>query len=289
LIKPVGVSLYHFSDAKNSAAFRGKDSKEYESLLIGKKILVAEDNDVNQKVIRHVLQKAGGKVDVANHGLEAIAFLKESTDYDIIIMDLQMDEMDGYAATRYIRSVMRLTIPIIAMTATALKGEREKCIEAGMNDYLSKPFDFTFLYKRISLLLNIEPISDNTFEADKLTTHSLFDLSLLEEMDDNEYISEVLTIFLTNTPDRLEDLLAACKAHQFVDVYKTAHKLKSSVGLLKANDLLGVMKQLEDNGKAEKVEGLVELAQHAIEEFKKIEPPLKEHLKNIQTGLGTPV
>jgi len=74
-----------------------------------------------------------------------------------------------------------------------------------------------------------------------------------------------------------------------VDVYKTAHKLKSSVGLLKANVLLGVMKQLEDNGKAEKVEGLVELAQQAIEEFKKIEPPLKEHLKNIQTGLGTPV
>ncbi|MEJ7823158.1 MAG: PAS domain S-box protein, partial [Chitinophagaceae bacterium] len=280
---------YHFSDAKISAAFIGKDSKEYESLLIGKKFLVAEDNDVNQKVIRHVLQKAGGKVDVANHGLEAIAFLKESTDYDIIIMDLQMDEMDGYAATRYIRSVMRLTIPIIAMTATALKGEREKCIEAGMNDYLSKPFDFAFLYKRISLLLNVEPISDNTFEADKLNTHSLFDLSLLEEMDDNEYISEVLTIFLTNTPDRLEDLLAACRAHQFVDVYKTAHKLKSSVGLLKANDLLGVMKQLEDNGKAEKVEGLVELAQQAIEEFKEIEPPLKEHLKNIQTGLGTPV
>jgi CheY-like chemotaxis protein len=115
---------------------------------------------VNQKVIRHVLQKAGGKVDVANHGLEAIEFLKESTDYDIIIMDLQMDEMDGYAATRHIRNVMRLTIPIIAMTATALKGEREKCIEAGMNDYLLKPFDFAFLFKRISLLLNVEPISE---------------------------------------------------------------------------------------------------------------------------------
>ncbi len=151
---------YHFSDAKKSAVFIAKDSKAYESLLTGKKFLVVEDNDVNQKVIRHVLQKAGGKVDVANHGLEAIEFLKESTDYDIIIMDLQMDEMDGYAATRHIRNVMRLTIPIIAMTATALKGEREKCIEAGMNDYLLKPFDFAFLFKRISLLLNVEPISE---------------------------------------------------------------------------------------------------------------------------------
>ncbi|HEV8079167.1 MAG TPA: PAS domain S-box protein [Chitinophagaceae bacterium] len=280
---------YNYSDSKNSISFIGKNSKEHQSLLKGKKILVAEDNDVNQKVIRHVLQKAGGIVDVANHGLEAIAFLKESTKYDIIIMDLQMDKMDGYAATRYIRSVLKLSIPIIAMTATALKGEKEKCMEAGMNDYVSKPFDFQFLYNRISLLLNVKHMSDTKVTIEKSGSGNLFDLSLLEEMDDNEYIAEVLTIFLKNTPERLDELREACISNQFIEVHKTAHKLKSSIGLLKANDLLNVMKKLEENGKAEKSEGLVALAELAIHEYKKLETPLQENLKNIQTAIASAV
>ncbi len=273
---------YNYSDAKNSTSFIGKNPKEHQSLLKGKKILVAEDNDVNQKVIRHVLQKAGGIVDVANHGLEAIAFLKESTEYDLIIMDLQMDEMDGYAATRYIRSVLKLSIPIIAMTATALKGEKEKCIEAGMNDYVSKPFDFPFLYNRIRFLLNAKPISDTKVTIEKQGNERLFDLSLLEEMDDNQYVAEVLAMFLENTPERLTELREACVSNQFIEVHKTAHKLKSSIGLLKANDLLSVMKKLEEMGKAEIKEGLVALAESAIEEFKKLEAPLKGHLKLLE-------
>ncbi len=266
---------YNYKQADSSSLFIDKDSKEYRSLLKGKKFLIVEDNEVNQKVTRHVLQQAGGTADVANHGLEAIALLEKNPDYDVIIMDLQMPQMDGYAATRYIRSVLKLSIPIIAMTATALKGEKEKCMEAGMNDYVSKPFDFQFLYNRISLLLNVKPMSDTKVTIDKSDSGNLFDLSLLEEMDDNEYIAEVLTIFLKNTPER--------------EVHKTAHKLKSSIGLLKANDLLNVMKKLEENGKAEKSEGLVALAELAIHEYKKIETPLQENLKNIQTVIASAV
>ena len=151
---------YNYSKTNNPLFFTGKDLKNYRSLLNGKRFLVAEDNEVNQKVIRHVLQKAGGIVDIANNGLEAISFLKKSKDYDLIIMDLQMPEMDGYEATRYIRNEMNLSIPIIAMTASALKGEKSKCLEIGMNDYLSKPFDFSFIYKRISMLLGDIPDSD---------------------------------------------------------------------------------------------------------------------------------
>ncbi|MEO6188173.1 MAG: PAS domain S-box protein, partial [Ginsengibacter sp.] len=132
---------YGYSNKANDPLFLpGKTVKDYSSLLRDKKFLVAEDNEVNQKVICHVLQKAGGTVDVANNGLEAVSLLKENADYCLIIMDLQMPEMDGYAATKYIRNVMKLTIPIVAMTASALKGEKSKCIAIGMNDYLSKPF-----------------------------------------------------------------------------------------------------------------------------------------------------
>ena len=234
-------------------------------------------------------KKQEGIVDIANNGLEAVSFLKKSKDYNLIIMDLQMPEMDGYEATKYIRNEMNLSIPIIAMTASALKGEKSKCIEIGMNDYLSKPFDFSFLYKRISLLLGDTPVSDPVAVIEKPGNENLFDLSLLEEMDDNEYLSEILTIFLNNTPNELNELKRACISNKFDAVYKMAHKLKGSAGLLKANFLLNVLIKIEETAKAEKNDGLVKLAELANEEYKKIEIPLKEHLRNIQAELRVAV
>jgi len=197
-----------------------------------------------------------------------------------------MPEMDGYEATSYIRNEMNLSIPIIAMTASALKGEKSKCLEIGMNDYLSKPFDFAFIYKRISMLLSDSPVSDGAHVVEELAIESLFDLSLLREMDDNEYSSEILTIFLDNTPTELNELKRACIAHKFETAGQTAHKLKSSTGLLKINRLLHVLIEIEACVKAEKTGTLEKLAEMAIEEYKKVEIPLKEHLRNIQEGLS---
>jgi signal transduction histidine kinase len=123
---------------------------EYNQLLAGKNVLVAEDNEINQKLIEFVLRKAGGAVTIANNGEEAVQFLQQNNrPYDLIIMDLQMPKMDGYATTYYIRHNLRLTTPIIAMTATAMKDEQWQCLHAGMNDYMTKPFEFADLYKRI--------------------------------------------------------------------------------------------------------------------------------------------
>ena len=280
---------YNYCKNENQIFFAGKDVNTYRSLLKGKKFLVAEDNLVNQKVITHVLQKAGGIVDIANNGLEAVGFLKISTDYNLIIMDLQMPEMDGYAATKYIRNVMNLSIPIIAMTASALKGEKSKCIAMGMNDYLSKPFDFAFIYKRISMLLGEIPVTICNEKIENQNNENLFDLCLLQEMDDNEYLADILTIFITNTPYELNELQKACTADEYNVVYTMAHKLKSSTGLLKANGLLNVLIKIEAAAKAEKNNGLVKLAKQANEEYKKIEIPLQEYLKNIRTELGIAV
>jgi CheY-like chemotaxis protein len=126
---------------------------DYSQCLAGRRFLVAEDNEVNQKLVDHVLRKGGGAVELAGNGEEAIQLLRQGNSYDLIIMDLQMPVMDGYAATRCIREELRLSTPIIAMTATAMVGEQLRCLEAGMNGYMTKPFEFAELYKTINALL----------------------------------------------------------------------------------------------------------------------------------------
>jgi signal transduction histidine kinase len=146
---PFGINLNFIPIATADA---GK--QEYEYPLAGKKVLVAEDNEINQKLIEFVLRKAGGTVTIANNGEEAIQHLQQNNLYDLIIMDLQMPKMDGYATTYYIRNNLRLKTPIIAMTATAMKDEQWQCLHAGMNEYMTKPFEFGELYKRIAHLVD---------------------------------------------------------------------------------------------------------------------------------------
>lgn len=117
-------------------------------MLQGLKILIAEDNLINQKVVVYTLKNQGAEVSVAGNGKEAVKAL-EDNHHHLILMDLQMPEMDGYQATRYIRTEMNNSIPIIAMTADAMKGESDKCIDAGMQDYISKPFDPKDLFDKI--------------------------------------------------------------------------------------------------------------------------------------------
>ena len=132
----------------------------------------------------------------------------------------------------------------------------------------------------------IAQTSSLTTQAGSLAVDELlFDLSLLEEMDDNEYLSDILTIFLKNTPNELNELKRGCISNLFEAVYKMAHKLKSSAGLLQTNSLLNLLVKIEENAKAGKNDELAKLAELANEEYKKIETPLKAHLRNIEKKL----
>ncbi len=277
---------YTYSQRTNAPLFVPIDVIDYRTHLKDKKFLVAEDNEVNQKVIKHVLKKAGGIVTMANNGLEAVNFLEKDKDYDLIIMDLQMPEMDGYTATKHIRNVMKLSIPIIAMTASALKGEKSKCLAMGMNDYLSKPFDINFIYKRISYFLGCETTKEPTTMKHELHNEEhTFDLSLLQEMDDNEYVCEILQIFLNNTPDELKEFQKAANVNHFEATYKMAHKIKGSAGLLQADEMLRLLSKAEEFAKAGIKEGLPVLAQQATDEYKKIEDPLRQILRDLQKDI----
>ena len=114
--------------------------------LEGMRVLLAEDNKTNQLVAQQILLNAGVEVTTVEDGLAALKAVEES-DYDLVLMDIQMPEMDGYQATREIRMTYPAeTLPVIAMTANAMQGDREKALEAGMNDHLTKPIDVNQLY-----------------------------------------------------------------------------------------------------------------------------------------------
>jgi CheY-like chemotaxis protein len=113
-------------------------------------ILIAEDNPVNQKLIKAILGKAGYQVEIANNGKEAVEKVTDSTGvYDLVFMDVQMPEMDGLDATKMIRRKGFNTVPIVAMTAHAMAGDREKCLEAGMDGYITKPIKKEIIFKTI--------------------------------------------------------------------------------------------------------------------------------------------
>lgn len=124
------------------------DRVQEANLLHGLNILVAEDNLISQKVAKQTLAKQGAEVEIVSDGRQAVNMLQQQH-FDIVLMDLQMPEMDGYEATEHIRQVLQSTVPIIAMTADAVKGEIDNCMQVGMNGYISKPFNYNELYDKI--------------------------------------------------------------------------------------------------------------------------------------------
>jgi len=229
---------------------------ESQSMLSGINVLVAEDNLINQKVVKNTLLKQGADVALAFNGKEVIEHLK-NRDFDVILMDLQMPEVDGYSATRYIRAVMKSKIPIVAMTADALKGEAERCFEAGMTGFISKPFEPRDLYEQIlrAKAEGVPHIITGSQNHNGMEKTPLLDLSYLYELSGNDpkYIYDVIEIFLDNTPegmDKLDELIRT--TDDFDAIYKQAHFLKSSVSIVKVRDMYDKLNRIENIARTDK-------------------------------------
>lgn len=253
--------------------------------LAGKKILIVEDNETNQKVIFHMLKKFGLDIRIVNNGKEAIKTLEEGSIFDLIIMDLQMPEMDGFETTKYIRQQLKLTIPIFAMTASALRNEKAKCFELGMNEYMTKPFIPEELHQQLKKYLLAEetphtPLQELKQQPPKATPN-LYNLSHLIELDDTDCLCEILKSFLDSTPAALKDIQAGILECDWDKVYKQSHKLKSSLGLLQMDKLLSLMTDIEINAKENRnLSRIPEEFRKAELLFEEVKPMIEKELKD---------
>ena len=211
--------------------------------LDGVRVLLADDNLVNQKVAARMLQKMGAAVSLAGNGLEVLAALR-AADFDIVLMDCQMPEMDGYEATRQLRSaagrVRNPRIPVIALTAHALGPDRDKCLEAGMDDYLTKPIDPQRLQSAI--LTAVRDVTSAPAPA-----AGLFDEAQLLERtgNDPEFLREIVALFEQSGSEILAQMDAALDAADHASLVKLAHLLKGSAATTSAERLARAASELE--------------------------------------------
>jgi len=224
-----------------------------------RRILLAEDNPVNQKVARMVLEKLGIEVTVVNNGREAVTAWQAGA-YDLILMDCQMPELDGYEATREIRRIEGSnpthSVPIVALTAHAMKGDDEKCRAAGMTDYLTKPLDRTKLQS--CLERHLGKLGGNAAEAsadvapDAVPAAAPVDWSaFIKSMDGDETLArELVDLFIESGDETLAAILNALGANDYAAVSEQAHSLKGASANLRATATAQAAARLEAAARA---------------------------------------
>jgi PAS domain S-box-containing protein len=224
------------------------------------RVLLVEDNYTNQVLAEALLNNMGYSVDIVGDGEQALAILNATSamqQYQLILMDCQMPVMDGFEATQKIRkgeaSDVYQSIPIIAMTANAIKGDKEKCLNAGMSDYVSKPVNPDILQDKLAMWMPAVDVKYNA-ELESLTTLSALDQSCiswnqdecLSRLRDNEAVlKKIIEVFLVDMPVLVEELNAAITNQEFARILSTAHTLKGCCANISAHELTRLIIAIE--------------------------------------------
>lgn len=255
-------------------AMRSKASTSISKCERQLRILLAEDNVVNQKLAVRILEKRGHTVEVANNGREAVNAL-EYGHFDLILMDVQMPEMDGFEATRTIRKREEITgehIPIIAMTAHSMKGDKERCLDSGMDGYVSKPVQPKDLFEAVEGLISSdkEPISSDSNQL------SVIDINeVLSRVDgDKELLKDMIDLFIEGCPEMLNSIREAIANGNALELERSAHKLKGSVGNFAAKAAFEAALKLEQIGRSGDISNVNEVYASLMKQMENLMPVL---------------
>jgi len=254
------------------------------------RILLAEDNITNQQVATGILKKFGFMgVKTVSNGIQAVKALEESS-YNLVLMDVQMPEMDGFEATRKIRKIEsesgKKRIPIIAMTAHAMKKDRDNCISAGMDDYVSKPIDPKFFLEVLKRWLpgkKAATDSDNPLDPEIIEgiDPRVFDKDALMErvMGDTELAETVILSFLDDIPRQMDALIKFIDQKGTEDAGKQGHQIKGAAGNVGANTLREIASDIETAGKAGELDRLIFLVPRLEEAFDQLKKVMEEMIR----------
>jgi PAS domain S-box-containing protein len=245
------------------------------------RILLVEDNHANQIVAQKLLRRRGHSVVVADNGREALAAL-ENERFDLILMDIQMPEMSGVEVTTAIRQKEKETgeyIPIIATTASAMKEDKERCLQAGMDAYLSKPINRAALYEAIDEVTG--RVTDAGPREDVRPHNNVFDLNaVLDSLGgDFELVIEIAAIFLAQAPKHMAKIQEGVKIQDPKLLEYSAHALKGTAANLLAQGVVEAASKLEEIGRAGSVDGAKEAFVLLEEELAKLQLALGEFEK----------
>jgi len=317
LTKPIKRSQLYDCLAATAGRFKEKERPQDTaiitrySLVDNKKrrvrILLAEDDPTNQKVALNILKKFGYWADAVSNGQEVLDALKKAP-YDIVLMDIQMPVMDGYAATAQIRQLeveslraksdekdsggasvpcflyleQSKRIPIIAMTAHAMKGDREKCIASGMDDYTPKPINPQEVLEKIEKWTGAErsaPAAETASEVSgkdqlpdsKEETQPLdFEKALERAMGDKEFLKMLLEGFIQELPGQIESIKAAIAGADASGLTEEAHKIKGAAANLSACEISEAAKSLEEIGRSRNMDGADQMFSVLVKESKRL-------------------
>jgi len=216
------------------------------AILKGKKILLVEDNEINRLVATITLNQYGADISTAVNGIEAVEAARNE-EIDLILMDMQMPVMDGLEATKIIRRDLNTGVPIIALTANAIKGESEKCYAAGMNDFISKPFDEEKLIAMIAKWLGKEAVVIVLEKTPAPPVETLFDLTKIYQLSrgNKEFVKEMITLFIEEVNEALEKINTAYTLNDFPVISFEAHRLISTIGNLGITSLEIDIREIE--------------------------------------------
>lgn len=256
-----------------------------------KKILLAEDNEINQMLAMEMLEAWGLQVDLAEDGKQAVEAACNNS-YDLILMDCQMPSLDGFQATEAIRREEKnrgeKPVPIIAVTANAMPGDKDSCLSAGMDDFLTKPFRKTELLGALQSHLHVDTIKydgEETFSAmagqngvaEILNPAALVRIMALQRPDKPDMVQHVINMYLKKAPELLGKLQDAIHEKDTNTLFRAAHNLKSNSATLGAEKLSELAKQLEQLGRSGSCEGAEALVADIEQAYGEAEKALQQY------------